>query len=44
MSQPYCGIGKVPKGRIRGSMKASAEVGQVRHFGEADCEVCGGFG
>jgi hypothetical protein len=34
MSQPYCGIGKVPKGRVRGSMKACAEVGQVRHWGE----------
>lgn len=34
MSQPYCGIGKVPKGRKRGTAKECAEVGQVRHWGE----------
>lgn len=30
----YCGIGKVPKGAVRGSAKQCAELGQVRYWGE----------
>lgn len=33
MSEPYCGIGDVPKGSKRGSMKECVEMGQVRYYG-----------
>ena len=33
MSNAYCGIGNVPKGKKRGSMKDCAEQGQIRYFG-----------
>ena len=33
MSEPYCGIGDVPKGAKRGSMKECVEMGQVRYYG-----------
>lgn len=29
----YCGVGKVPKGAVRGSAKQCAEQGQVRYWG-----------
>lgn len=32
-SKPYCGIGKVPKGWHRGSMKECIENNQVRYYG-----------
>jgi hypothetical protein len=34
MSKTYCGIGDVPKGQKRGSMKECAEKGQIRYYGE----------
>ena len=33
MSDPYCGIGDMPKGYRRGSMKECAERGQIRYYG-----------
>lgn len=33
MSNIYCGIGEVPKGKRLGSMKECAEKKQVRHYG-----------
>jgi len=33
MSKPYCGVGKVPKGQKRGSMKECAMSGQIRYYG-----------
>jgi hypothetical protein len=33
MSDPYCGIGEIPKGYRRGSMKECAERGQIRYYG-----------
>lgn len=33
MSDAYCGVGKVPKGKRRGSMKQCAEAGQIRYYG-----------
>jgi hypothetical protein len=33
LAKAYCGIGKVPKGYHRASMKEAAEKGQVRYFG-----------
>ena len=33
MSKIYCGIGKVPKGSKRGSMKECVESGQIRYYG-----------
>jgi tRNA nucleotidyltransferase/poly(A) polymerase len=33
MSKAYCGIGNVPKGQKRGSMKECATSGQVRYYG-----------
>jgi len=33
MSTAFCGVGDVPKGKKRGSMKECAEQGQVRYYG-----------
>lgn len=33
MSKVYCGIGTVPKGYRRGTMKECAESGQIRYYG-----------
>lgn len=33
VSKAYCGIGKVPKNKKRGSMKECAEQGQIRYYG-----------
>jgi hypothetical protein len=33
MSEIFCGIGKIPKGARRGSMKECIEKGQVRLYG-----------
>jgi hypothetical protein len=33
MSKAFCGIGQVPKNKIRGSMKDCAELGQIRYYG-----------
>jgi len=33
MVDSYCGIGKVPKKKKRGSMKECAEKGQIRYYG-----------
>lgn len=33
MADIYCGIGNIPKGQHRGSMKDCAEKGQVRYYG-----------
>jgi len=32
-NKTYCGVGPVPKGKSRGSMKECVELGQVRYFG-----------
>ena len=29
----FCGTGKIPKGKKRGSMKQCAEAGQIRYYG-----------
>ena len=34
MSNVYCGIKKVPKGKTMGTMKECHELGQVRHWGK----------
>lgn len=33
MSNIFCGIGKIPKNKKRGSMKECAEAGQIRYYG-----------
>ena len=33
MSTIYCGVGKIPKGKKRGTMKECAELGQIRYYG-----------
>ena len=33
MSNAFCGIGQIPKGKKRGSMKDCAELGQIRYYG-----------
>ncbi len=33
MSDIYCGVGKLPKGKKYGSMKQCAEQGQIRRYG-----------
>jgi hypothetical protein len=33
MSNIFCGIGDVPKGKKRGSMAQCAEMGQIRYYG-----------
>ena len=33
MSNAFCGIGQIPKGKKRGSMKECAELGQIRYYG-----------
>lgn len=33
MSKSYCGLGKIPKGHKRGSMKDCVMAGQVRYYG-----------
>ena len=33
MSKAYCGIGNIPKGQKRGSMKECATSGQIRYYG-----------
>ena len=33
MSKPYCGVRKVPKNRVRGTMKKCVSKGQTRYYG-----------
>ncbi len=33
MSKVFCGVGNIPKGKKRGSMKECADAGQVRYYG-----------
>src|SRR5438105_1319796 len=33
MSNVYCGVGKMPKGQKRGTMRECAEKGQIRYYG-----------
>jgi hypothetical protein len=33
MTESYCGINNVPKGKHRGSMKECAEKGEIRYYG-----------
>ena len=33
MTEPYCGIGDVPKGHKRGTMRECAEKKQIRYYG-----------
>lgn len=33
MSDPYCGIKKIPTGKKRGSMKECAEKGKISYYG-----------
>ena len=33
MSKPYCGIHKVPKGRVRGTSEYCIKSGQARYYG-----------
>ncbi len=39
MPKPYCGIGDIPKGHRRGSMKECAEKKQVRYYGIKKIDV-----
>ena len=33
-TKPYCGIGKVPKGKHLGTMAECFDSGQIRHYGK----------
>lgn len=33
ITKPYCGIGKIPKGKHRGSMVECAELGKISYYG-----------
>lgn len=33
MTESYCGVNNVPKGKHRGSMKECAEKGEIRYYG-----------
>lgn len=34
MSNIYCGVDKIPKGKKLGTMKECAELGQIRYYGK----------
>ena len=33
MTEPYCGVGKMPKGYRRGTMRECVDMKQIRYYG-----------